>query len=229
MESICRSHLGLVRQNNEDRCYVDPDGRYAALADGMGGLQAGEVAAEVAVDTVRALAQQVAIDEAFVQQALQDAHIAVRSKALEIALVGHMGTTLLIWAQTEHGCVVGHVGDSRAYAVRAGEVVQLTKDHSVAQRMIDLGLVADNEQTPNRHVLTQALGLPGDFEPEVLTLVDEADGYLLCSDGLSDLLTPAQLAEHLAMDELEAAAVGLEQAALDAGGHDNITFVLIRP
>ena len=228
---VARSHCGLVRLNNEDFVHADAEGGFAALADGMGGLMAGEIASEVAVVTARKhLEAGAARDSAQALSAIVNlSHNAVLAEARELNYVGKMGTTLIVWARYGDGrSYFGHVGDSRLYAYGEGRLEQVTRDHTVAQRLIDSGEVEpENEhEAPHRHVLTQALGLPGVFQPQVGE-VPQCERLLMCSDGLSDLVRREQLEALMATPELEHCADYLLKAALDAGGRDNVSVVLV--
>lgn len=233
-----RSHQGLVRLNNEDCVHCDAEDRFVVLADGMGGLLAGELASAIAVDTAckglrnphrsRNNGDDIAC-------ALDEAHAAVVARAKRMRYVGKMGTTLVAWAlsrdSTHEGAQVSyfsHVGDSRLYAYNAGELTQITRDHTMAQRLIDDGTIApeDEHTAPNRHVLTQAMGLPGIFGTDAGE-VPPCERILLCSDGLSDLVTATQIAEIMTTLDLDDCANLLLKAALDKGGRDNVTVALI--
>ena len=228
---VARSHCGLVRLNNEDFVYADAENGFAVLADGMGGLMAGEIASEIAVVTARKHLELNRFREG--KQTLSAivnlSHNAVLAEARELNYVGKMGTTLLVWAQDGDGqSYFGHVGDSRLYAYAEGSLVQLSKDDTVAQRLIDAGeFDAEREhEVPHRHVLTQALGLPGVFQPQ-LGDVPACERLLMCSDGLSDLVLRQDLEKIMATPELEKCADFLLKAALDAGGKDNVSVILV--
>lgn len=231
MRMTSRSHQGLVRLNNEDRVYCDVDDAFVVLADGMGGLLAGEVASGVAIDTacqgLRRLDRR--HDHADdLADILREAHEAVVGQAKAMGHIGKMGTTLIIWALRNQHAYFAHVGDSRLYTYTAGDLAQITVDHTLAQRFIDEGKYEpdDEENVPNSHVLTQAMGLPGIFAVDTGQVAD-CERVLLCSDGLSDLVSASQIAEIMAMADLEACADELVGAALDKGGRDNVTVALI--
>ncbi len=235
MEIVAHSDTGKVRRNNEDAFAFDPDVGVAVLADGMGGLEAGEVASRIAVDTIlEGLRDARRLSDATVAAVIADANRAVLEKSIEKGV--EMGTTVVAWLLTRQGqCFVGHVGDSRAYRVRAGILRRLTRDHSMVQQMIDEGLLneAEAETSVHRNVITRALGLAGDVEAEVRSWVHSpGDLYLLCSDGLTDMVTEVEIQSILAdLDDesLEPAAAALVDRANDAGGHDNVSVMLIRP
>lgn len=229
MKMTARTHQGLVRIKNEDCVFYDESGGYAIVADGMGGLMAGEVASKVAVAAVREHVEQTPggapVD---VRAAALAAHEAVLTRAHRMNFVGKMGTTLVLWVLGREEQRYCHVGDSRLYVYADGVCSQVSHDHTLAQRMIDDGTVpADQAHTaPNRHVLTRAVGLPGECDPEC-GVVPPKGRLLLCSDGLSDLVTDDQIAKLLATDDIERCADNLVKAALDKGGRDNISVVLV--
>ena len=228
---ISRTHQGLVRLNNEDCVHCDTAGQFAVLADGMGGLLAGEVASGIAVDAAckrlhdPALTRTCADDLA---EVLSAAHDAVSERAKVMRYVGKMGTTLVVWAQGPHAAYYAHVGDSRLYTYSAGELTQITRDHTMAQRLIDEGRLSphDADRAPNRHVLTHAMGLPGLFKAECGE-VPACERVLLCSDGLSDLVKAPEICELMSTQELEDCANFLLKAALDRGGRDNVSVAII--
>ena len=231
MKMICRTHQGLVRLNNEDCVHCDTAGQFVVLADGMGGLLAGEVASGIGVDAAcKALRDPARTRESAedLAQVLAAAHAAVSDHARSMRYVGKMGTTLVVWAQGPHQAYYAYVGDSRLYTYSQGELTQITKDHTMAQRMIDQGRWSphDAQRAPNRHVLTHAMGLPGLFKADV-GAVPACERVLLCSDGLSDLVTADRICELMATEDLEECANFLLKAALDRGGRDNVTVALI--
>lgn len=235
MKMISKTHQGLVRLNNEDCVHCEPSGQFAVLADGMGGLLAGDVASGIAVDAAckqlrdptqpRGCAEDMA-------DVLAVAHEAVSTRAREMRYVGKMGTTLVVWAQAQHTAYYAYVGDSRLYTYSRGEdggqLTQVTRDHTMSQRLIDQGRLAPQHEhmAPNRHVLTQAMGLPGLFKADCGE-VPAGERILMCSDGLSDLVKAAEICELMGTADLEDCANYLLKAALDRGGRDNVTVALI--
>lgn len=235
MEIVAHSDTGKVRRNNEDAYAFDPDAGVAVLADGMGGLEAGEIASRIAVDTIlNGLKEAKRLSDATVAAAIGEANRAVLERSIEQGV--EMGTTVVTWLLTRQGqCLIGHVGDSRAYRVRAGILRRLTRDHSMVQQMIDEGLLneAEAETSPNRNVITRALGLAGKVQADVRSWVHSpGDLYLLCSDGLTDMVAEVEIQSVLAQTDeadLASAAAALVALANDAGGHDNVSVLLIRP
>lgn len=225
--------IGLVRQTNQDAVYVDDD--LAVVADGMGGHAAGDVAAQIAVEMV---CEGYRADESVegLVAAVERANAAVVRDAKENPERFGMGTTLLAVAVTYDysgaaSPTLVHVGDSRAYQLRDGALRQLTHDHSVAEEWVRLGRLTPEEAEvhPRRHQLTRGVGVEEEVSVDVLSIdAQVGDRILLCSDGLSNELVPDELA-RLAGDpvDLDDAVSRLVAAARAAGGHDNISVVLL--
>jgi serine/threonine protein phosphatase PrpC len=234
---------GRARRNNEDAVLVDPALPLCVLADGMGGYNAGEVASDMTVREVReqvlawahsAPAGSGARGDDDIRQALGAAAQSANRKVFDAAnsnpAYQGMGTTLVIALFEPQRVWIGHIGDSRAYRLRAGVLEQISRDHSLLQEQIDAGLLTEEEAaySMHRNLVTRAVGV----EPEVdLELhchpLHSGDVILLCSDGLSDMLPDAAIAHvMLASENLALMANNLVQAANDAGGRDNISVIL---
>ena len=235
-----RTDVGRVRSDNEDFIAWDQALELAVLADGMGGLNAGEVASEQAVaqvlETVRGQASdrdQPAPAEQTVKAAIGEANHRVLTLAQARSDQVGMGTTLVVWWALSDAsrCVIGSVGDSRAYRWRKQELKQLTTDHSVVQQLLDQGLITEAEarSAPNRNVITRAVGIEADVECDTfIEPIVPGDLFLLCSDGVTDMLTDLELAELLAgIDDPAALPDAIVAAANRRGGNDNISVVLI--
>jgi protein phosphatase len=238
MDIVAESDVGRVRRNNEDALAYDADRGVAVLADGMGGLDAGEVASRIAVDRImdllaEGLAERGSNPETLINRAVQAANLDICTRGQETQV--DMGTTVVAWLLTTQGqCFIAHVGDSRAYRMRQGELKRLTSDHSMVQQMIDDGILGEAEAltAPNRNVITRALGLDVKVSVDVRSWVHmPGDLYLLCSDGLTDLIPEPEISQVLeeGARELASAADDLVSRANEAGGHDNISVLLIRP
>ena len=238
MDIVAESDVGRVRRNNEDALAYDAGRGIAVLADGMGGLDAGEVASRIAVDRImellaEGLAEREANPEHLITRAVQAANMDVCTRGREKQV--DMGTTVVAWLLTAEGqCFIAHVGDSRAYRLRQGALQRLTSDHSMVQQMIDDGILGEAEAltAPNRNIITRALGLDVKVKVDVRSWVHmPGDLYLLCSDGLTDLIPEPEI--NALLDELTgdmpAAARELVSRANEAGGHDNISVLLISP
>lgn len=238
MDIVAESDVGRVRRNNEDALGFDISRGIAVLADGMGGLDAGEVASRIAVDSImeflgEGLEQPGGDLESLIVRSVQTANANVYARGQQSQT--DMGTTVVAWLLSAEGqCLIAHVGDSRAYRLRNGELRRLTKDHSMVQQMVDEGLMGEAEAltAPNRNVITRALGLGMRIEVDVRSWVHmPGDLYLLCSDGLTDLVHEREISEVLDSGAvaLADAASRLVSRANEAGGHDNISVLLIRP
>jgi len=235
--TFAATDVGLVRGGNEDSCFHGTT--VVAVADGLGGHQAGEVASATALSPVAALDGRVLQTAEEARKALVAAVLegnrAVLDKAMTDPDYWGMGTTMTAGAIAgQRWLQLAHVGDSRAYLLRAGEGLrQLTRDQTVVGELVRQGRLTPEEaaQHPERSILTRAVGLDPDLEvetPPPLEL-EPGDQVLLCSDGLTDPVGDARIAEILrAHDDGQAACQALIDAANSAGGPDNITVVLLR-
>jgi protein phosphatase len=224
-----RSDVGLTREGNEDSLYAGP--RLLAVADGMGGHAAGEVASRVVIEAL------VPLDEAppdgdvtaAMRQAVETANGYLRDMVAADSALEGMGTTLtaLLWVQQKLGLV--HIGDSRAYLLRQGGLEQVTHDHTLVQTLIDQGRITPDEANthPQRSWITNALDGRADIELDLsIRDVRVGDRYLVCSDGLSSYVSEQTIAEALGSGEPQAACDQLVDLALRAGGLDNITCIV---
>ncbi|HEX5805749.1 MAG TPA: Stp1/IreP family PP2C-type Ser/Thr phosphatase [Macromonas sp.] len=236
---FCLSDTGRVRTNNEDAVLTDPASGLALLADGMGGYNAGEVASALAIEAVlQGLQDRLRRPpgsgelQRWMLASIEAANARILAAAWQDARHRGMGTTLVAAAFTATRLVVGHVGDSRLYRFRQGQLVQLTRDHSLLQEQIDAGLISASlaRQVPYKNVVTRALGVGLDIRPDIGEhAVQAGDTYLLCSDGLNDMLSDAQIAATLRREPaLEAAGHALLAQANDAGGRDNVSLILVQ-
>ncbi len=230
MKLIVGAHTdtGRVRDGNEDVKLVDPRMGLYAVADGMGGHQAGEVASATAIEALRAAVS----NGAPIREAITKANEAVVERAAGDEGLRGMGTTMTAATLAAGGTLlIGHVGDSRAYLVRDGELSQVTKDHSLVGEMVQGGELTPEqaEVHPQRSVITRALGIERGVEVDIYPLeLDEGDRVLLCSDGLTDMLRTDEIAAILQREsDPQKAANTLVDAANKAGGEDNITVVIL--
>ena len=231
MHMASRSHRGLIRVHNEDCVWCSEQDGLAILADGMGGLMAGRQASSIAVDVLTQLSGNLQLTPARLLAAISQAHMQINDYAQRHEILGQIGTTVVVWAEIDDGWIAAHVGDSRLYGVTTSGLKLLTKDHSLAQQMLDSGVVEQGVDVELHygHVLTQGLGLKTQLCPEVVLghQVVTCSRFLLCSDGLSDSVDAASLERLISADDLGEAADDLLQAALEAGGKDNISLILI--
>lgn len=234
------SITGNFRENNEDKCFADPQARYFLVADGMGGQCAGEKASELAIDLISERLNRV-VDSAKddPKQIIPAIDDAVSRANFEIMALGevdptyhNMGTTIVYLASVGGSLYIGGVGDSRAYLLRNGDLEQLTKDHSLTQALIEAGTISEEEAATHRYknVLYRYLGTKegsSGTDPRHMT-PQAGDRFLLCSDGITDGIDEETihrlLDEH---DDPQAAAESLVHAAEAGGSRDNITCVVV--
>lgn len=223
------SHQGMVRQNNEDALFPESAGEADGpvtlmVADGMGGHIAGEVASRLAVNAAAAV-------DLAPSDRVSAGNRAIREEVAREPSLEGMGTTMTLVALDPEGSArFAHVGDSRAYLSRDGELSQVTQDHTVAAEYVTLGRIAPEEAAthPQRHMLTRTLGLTRFVNvDEVEVSVQPGDRILLCSDGLTEMVPDSRIAEVLAERGVEEAAWRLIDMANAAGGIDNISVIVI--
>lgn len=233
-----RTDTGLVRAKNEDAYFVEAEAGAYGVADGLGGHAAGEVASRLAVRRVAgalsSLPRGVAPEEAHeaLRSAIEEANREIHGEARARPDLAGMGTTLTALFLTDGGkYVVGHVGDSRAYLLRAGELRRITRDHTYVQELVDRGRLTDEQARvhPRSSVLTRALGLDREVEVELHEgEVRTGDRFLLATDGLTGMLPEEELRTLLEAERPpEAAAELLVESANQAGGMDNTTVVVV--
>ena len=242
IEFFCATDTGRARSNNEDSVTVDHANSLAVLADGMGGYNAGEIASGMATTFIqRELGRWLeevgdSATDPEVRRAMDicvdNANRAIFNAANSNPQYAGMGTTLVVAVFRDNRLLLGHVGDSRCYRLRAGRLQQITRDHSLLQEQIDAGLITPEQAafSANKNLVTRAVGV----EDTVLLETHQhdvlpSDLFLLCSDGLSDMLDDAAIAQVLlAHDSLDSCTRALIDAANDAGGKDNISVILAR-
>jgi serine/threonine protein phosphatase PrpC len=243
IQSAASSHIGR-RNNNEDAYCVEPAIGLCAVADGMGGYEGGEVASRVTIESVRDFAKRNASDDDVTWPFATDkslrldenqAMIAVRLAHREVVrrqtgLLSQMGSTLAALQLHGDHVVLSHIGDSRIYRLRGRVLALLTEDHSVLNELRRAGGEAvARADSPYGHMVTRAIGMASDPCPDVRREpVEIGDTFLLCTDGLSEMVDEAELATMLASPSIEAACAALIDRAYAAGGRDNITAVIAR-
>jgi protein phosphatase len=229
-ESVWRTDTGRQRRENEDSAYVDAP--LFVVADGMGGAQAGEVASRIAVETFEQAPPASGLSEARLAELVRDANHRIYDRSQAEQSRAGMGTTLTAAYLDDAHLVIAHVGDSRAYLFRRGELTRLTQDHSLVDELVRQGKLTEEQaaEHPQRSIITRALGPEPEVEVDTWTYpVHVGDVLLLCSDGLTSMISEERVAEVLrSSDTLEDAADELIQEANEAGGRDNITVVLSR-
>ena len=249
LEYAGATHVGMKRVHNEDNLMLEPAMNLFAVADGMGGHSSGEVASQIAVDTLKRFFQETQDDDEItwpykpergasydqnrIVAGVKLANRTIFETALESPKYKGMGTTFVGAVYTDEGTVIAHAGDSRAYRIRNGEIAQLTEDHSLLNdyKKIQPMTPEEEEAFPHKNIIVRALGMKESLDVEVTPETPEVgDILMLCSDGLSGEITDPDLlklvTEH--EDNLESAVQQLIQTACDNGGKDNVTVVLVR-
>jgi protein phosphatase len=236
-----KTDLGRIRENNEDKFdYLEPDepsvlatkGRVYAVADGMGGHSAGQVASELALNVfIRSYYSNTSPDvEGNLHRAVKEANAYIVDVARTIPGRNGMGATLTAVVVRDDDLIISQVGDSRCYLLRGGQLEQLTEDHSWVAEQVRSGAMseAEAEQSPFRNVITRSMGGAPEVEPDVTAVkLQPGDRYLLCSDGLSGMVPAHEILDLLAAGSPSVAAWNLIERANQYGGKDNITaFVL---
>lgn len=244
LQFAVKTDTGLVRAHNEDAVELAEEYRIAVLADGMGGYNAGEVASGIATSVFRTALQQLlhdaslnhrAVSSKALQRMVVESVVLANARILEAARnepeFSGMGTTLVAALFHHDRVVLAHIGDSRAYRFRHGVLAQLTRDHSQLQEQIDAGLVSPEwaRFAPNKNLITRALGVAEQIDVEINDYpVEGGDIYLLCSDGLSDMLSREQMTAIFKYQgsNLQTLCDALIVAANNNGGRDNISVIL---
>ena len=225
-----RTDVGKVRANNQDAPIVSEKLRLYGVADGMGGHKGGEVASTSARDDLLRELEGKTPSVATLSGAIEEVNRQIyHQQEHDDALTG-MGTTLSVLWMSDNFVYIGHVGDSRVYLLRDGEFKQMTLDHSLVEQLVREGVLTEEEAQnhPMRNIITRAIGT--DESVEVDVVVEErrkGDLWLACSDGLHGLVDDRQMRDALRQYAPEKAADVLLKAALDAGGRDNVTLVIV--
>lgn len=228
--SAFRTDVGKVRANNQDAPIVSEKLRLYGVADGMGGHKGGEVASTSARDDLLRELEGKTPSVATLSGAIEEVNRQIyHQQEHDDALTG-MGTTLSVLWMSDNFVYIGHVGDSRVYLLRDGEFKQMTLDHSLVEQLVREGVLTEEEAQnhPMRNIITRAIGT--DESVEVDVVVEErrkGDLWLACSDGLHGLVDNRQMRDALRQYAPEKAADVLLKAALDAGGRDNVTLVIV--
>ncbi len=236
LRSAARTHVGMRRQENEDRYAVVPGLGLFLVADGMGGHRAGQVASQLAAEAaIRAIdalqGASVSLAERL-RHAVACANREIFHAAEAKAELTGMGTTFVSMLFGEDRLALAHVGDSRAYLLRHGRLRGLTDDHSIVAELLRRQAISEAAARahPHRHVLTRALGVRSRIEPDLAEMTPQVeDVFVLCSDGLTTHVDDREIAEYVGGEaDLERAAARLIEAANQAGGLDNVTVLLLR-
>ncbi|MDH4233930.1 MAG: Stp1/IreP family PP2C-type Ser/Thr phosphatase [Gallionella sp.] len=248
LEIVSRTDSGLVRSHNEDSVASDPASGLVVLADGMGGYNAGEVASGIAVSVVATEIKQrlpgenpADCDEAtgeelgvsLLRENIRKANASIFHASKSQPQYAGMGTTIVSGLFYDNRVVVGHIGDSRMYRLRGEALEAITRDHSLLQEQIDAGIISveDARLSRNKNLVTRAVGIDPEVEVEIhVHDVLVGDIYLLCSDGLNDMVEDEDIQSTLVAlrSNLPLAASQLIQMANDNGGRDNVSVILVK-
>ena len=232
VEQYSLTDVGRQRSANEDALFEAGGSQLFAVADGMGGARAGEVAAKAAVDALAGLAESDSVGERELAAAVERANKRIFELSQGDESLAGMGTTMTTLAVGDSDIAIAHVGDSRAYRLRDGELEKLTHDHSLVDELVRAGKITPEEAEvhPQRSIITRALGPEPDVDVERMTYPARAgDVYLICSDGLTTMVPEDAVAAILrGRSSLEQAATELVRAANEAGGRDNVTVVMFK-
>lgn len=248
LEIVSQTHPGMVRSHNEDSVTFDAATGLVVLADGMGGYNAGEVASGIAVSVIATEIKHHLqtnkpeekdpfngedVGVVLLRDNVQKANSSIFHAAESQPQYSGMGTTIVAGLFYDNQVAVAHVGDSRMYRLRGETFESITKDHSLLQEQIDSGMISkeDARTSKNKNLVTRAVGIDAEVEAEVhVHAVEVGDIYLLCSDGLNDMVVDEEIGSTLQMlkANLPLAATELIQLANDNGGRDNVSVILIK-
>ena len=237
-----RSETGNVRKNNEDAWAADKHSGIFLVADGIGGESGGEIASKIVADTIpktinSALGSHfIDLNNHFVHELIKvsfsELSRIMRAETQELPGLADMGSTVVMALIRERAALIAHMGDSRAYIYRSSSLDRLTKDHSLIQMLIDTGVIKpeDASKHPAKSQITRCIGMPDAGYPECTVMnLEPGDRLILCSDGLTDMLSDAKIAVIMAESESpEVNCNTLCDAALAAGGKDNVTVMVLR-
>lgn len=228
-ECAWRSDVGRIRRNNQDAVILGNG--LAGVADGMGGHNGGEIASAGLRDGLLRETNDCAPNRETLEQSIRKVNKELWDRQEADATLTGMGTTLTVLWPTAHDIIVAHVGDSRAYLLRDGDLIQITNDHSMVADMVRKGVLTEEQAAchPMRNYITRAVGTDDTIEADfVIHDRKKGDCWLVCSDGLHGMVNKTELLKLIDPDQLEDSAEKLLQAALNNGGKDNVTLVLLR-
>ena len=247
LDIVTRTDPGMVRTNNEDAVMANPAGGFAVLADGMGGYNAGEVASGMATALLGTELEKAFLErepssidasgkswaQATLETEMARVNGAIYQAAQSQPQYAGMGTTLVVAVFHDNKVTVGHIGDSRLYRMRGEDFQVITRDHSLLQEQIDSGLITAEQarHSQNKNLVTRAVGIDPEVEAEIHDhAVLPGDVYLLCSDGLNDMVEDDEIAMTLGAlaANLELCATQLIEMAKDNGGRDNVSVILVK-
>lgn len=231
MRVVQRTDVGKLRSQNEDASLIlEGEHPVYVVADGMGGQQGGDVASAMAVAGVAESLRGLKPSSEALRHCIEEINRAIFLRQMQEVELGGMGTTLTILWEDRESVILGHVGDSRAYLLRDGELSQVSTDHSLVAELMRDGMLTETAAAthPYRHIITRAVGTEDSVDCDIIS-VDKRprDRWLLCSDGLTEHLCHTEIARILSDKDLKNAADCLVREALKNGGRDNITVLVL--
>lgn len=241
MKITAKTHVGMVRDKNEDCYFVDEiDNRIFIVADGMGGHLSGEIASKMAVETaVELMKEKFSTDSEpkeeiivqWIHEVIEKTNEAVYRKSFDDEKYMGMGTTFVFVIIDRLKVYIAHVGDSRAYLLEENSIVQITRDHTLVQALVDSGSITLEESKvhPKRNIIMRALGTNRDMEVDIHVLSRPKSGavLLMCTDGLTGVVEDNEIVEIFVESEIDKACDSLIELANKRGGHDNITVLAV--
>jgi len=233
MQAAVLSDIGRVRRQNQDRFLINQSQGLFVVCDGMGGHKAGEVAAQMAIDTISGCLDQLENEDPliFLNQSILKANREIFSLSRQSEEHSDMGTTVTAAVIRDMNLYTAHIGDSSLFIIRSSGVEKVTRDHTLAEKMLSEGLINENEINTNRyrHILTRALGVDETVEIDLfVSRLQAEDRLFMATDGVTDLIQPQEMWEIIVREpDPEKALEQILALALERGGHDNITMILI--
>ena len=241
MNIVGNTDIGKVRSNNEDEFafgYFNDGAAWGVVCDGMGGVHGGKIASNTAISIVSEKIKKcytktmpVSSLENLLLSAITTANVTVYDQSCAQDSLKGMGTTIVAAVYKNNEACVAHVGDSRAYIISNNTIKQVTKDHSLVQKMVDIGQITEeeSENMPIKNIITRAMGINEDIDIDFdFVCINEGDALLLCSDGLSGLVSKSELLRIYNETEFDNLAEKYIEAANKNGGRDNITVVIMK-
>jgi protein phosphatase len=232
LKATAATNIGLIRQTNEDS-YLCINPKTYAVADGMGGHAAGEIASKLLVNTIQDFFSEghlFKIDQDVLEKIILKANARILEKAEKCTEYAGMGTTASFLHIEANTCFWAHIGDSRIYLLRNNQLAQITQDHSLVWDLVLNGTLTQEEALthPQRNMLTRAVGIDAEVKVDKGSFaLEENDKILLCTDGLTNMVNEAKLKETIASEAIEDKAAALIDQAMGAGGVDNITAIVL--
>ena len=233
MQAAVLSNTGKVRRENQDRFLVDANRGLFVICDGMGGHKAGEVAAQMAIDVIHGNLDEIDKQHplTFLTNSIMEANRSIYNKGRQSEECADMGTTITAAIVKDMELYTAHIGDSSLFLINSDGVEKITRDHTLAEKMLEEGLIDENDIIVSRyrHILTRALGIEESVEIDCYTnKLRSEDRLFMATDGVTDLIKPSEVWETVINEpDLNRALDRLLRLALDRGGYDNLTMILI--